>query len=362
MRLVMLVPALGLTSCSLVWGLPEQHLDPHLVCQDGTCQCTAGYAICDGNEAEGCQISLADDAQNCGACGHDCLGGACQDALCQPVTVLDYSALAVSSFALGDDGYLYAGGCSPALLRAPVGGAPDASYTVVMDTWSSCLWGIAIADDVLYFRGDDAIAHVSLGAPAAPIRLVRGANAVGSVVAGGGYIYWQNFTGIYRTATDHPEEETVQPGLFNIVLADNARIYWTDSTAIYWLPHAFVRGQAPESITVESGANSLGLQGSMLYWSTFDETIYRLPLQDGVPAGPQTVVASAHQLAALVVDATHVYWLDDMDKGLYRAPVGGGAPEQLLSGLSFDFAMPWLAIDAQAVYFTDGQRIARVAK
>ena len=64
-------------------------------CTGGACAitaCTQGYADCDANPANGCEVHVADDAANCGGCGHACAAnevcveGACQAAACvQPL-------------------------------------------------------------------------------------------------------------------------------------------------------------------------------------------------------------------------------------------------------------------------------------
>src|SRR5580658_376889 len=35
-----------------------------------------------------CGLDTAADPQNCGQCGHDCLGGGCLKAKCEPVTIM----------------------------------------------------------------------------------------------------------------------------------------------------------------------------------------------------------------------------------------------------------------------------------
>ncbi|MEI8255303.1 MAG: hypothetical protein WCJ30_06470, partial [Deltaproteobacteria bacterium] len=64
------------------------------VCVSGLCAlgpCTAGFADCDGNPANGCEVALATNGSNCGRCGNPCsfaggaaacLGGTCQLAAC----------------------------------------------------------------------------------------------------------------------------------------------------------------------------------------------------------------------------------------------------------------------------------------
>jgi hypothetical protein len=37
--------------------------------------CNAGFADCDGNRSNGCEVSLSTDVNNCGACGNVCLSG-----------------------------------------------------------------------------------------------------------------------------------------------------------------------------------------------------------------------------------------------------------------------------------------------
>lgn len=54
-------------------------------CTGGACGfvCSAGFADCNQNAADGCEVTLATDLQNCGACGVKCeAGGTCTDGKC----------------------------------------------------------------------------------------------------------------------------------------------------------------------------------------------------------------------------------------------------------------------------------------
>lgn len=56
------------------------------ICSQGKCalkQCTAGYADCDGNLSNGCEIKTSSDVFNCGACGRDCLGTNVEAMMCE---------------------------------------------------------------------------------------------------------------------------------------------------------------------------------------------------------------------------------------------------------------------------------------
>ena len=52
-------------------------------CSAGSCVCNAGYANCDGNWANGCEANLNSDPNNCGTCGNICTAGkACINGEC----------------------------------------------------------------------------------------------------------------------------------------------------------------------------------------------------------------------------------------------------------------------------------------
>lgn len=47
-------------------------------CASGSCSivCNPGYANCDNNASNGCEVNITTDVNNCGSCGHTCSGGA----------------------------------------------------------------------------------------------------------------------------------------------------------------------------------------------------------------------------------------------------------------------------------------------
>ena len=55
------------------------------VCIQGVCgfNCSPGWGNCDGNRANGCEVSLNTDSRNCGRCGTVCSAGAtCGNGIC----------------------------------------------------------------------------------------------------------------------------------------------------------------------------------------------------------------------------------------------------------------------------------------
>jgi hypothetical protein len=44
--------------------------------------CSPGFANCDGEASDGCEVDLESDPTNCGACGVSCDGRACLEGAC----------------------------------------------------------------------------------------------------------------------------------------------------------------------------------------------------------------------------------------------------------------------------------------
>jgi len=53
-------------------------------CEAGVCRvrCDVGYADCNSDRADGCEVELATSARDCGRCGNDCGSGACEAGRC----------------------------------------------------------------------------------------------------------------------------------------------------------------------------------------------------------------------------------------------------------------------------------------
>jgi hypothetical protein len=79
-------------SCGRVCNLPNATA----ACMAGTCTiatCNRNFGNCDGNPANGCELPLAADRNNCGACGNRCsamaicFDGACRDVCTAPAII-----------------------------------------------------------------------------------------------------------------------------------------------------------------------------------------------------------------------------------------------------------------------------------
>jgi hypothetical protein len=75
----------GLGSCGASCSPCPSGLNSTATCIGAACglQCSPGFGDCNGVAADGCEVALANDVKNCGACGHACLPGqTCASSAC----------------------------------------------------------------------------------------------------------------------------------------------------------------------------------------------------------------------------------------------------------------------------------------
>jgi hypothetical protein len=245
-------------------------------CVAGSCAvetCATGFADCDGDGSNGCEINVKldqlDGGTNCGACGHDCVGGACQSGVCRPTDMgLVAGSLILDIEVDASDLYL-ADNKKNAIFRLPklftpkgVDRAPPLG-TVVANAKN--VSGLALAGAELYWTqwGPDAIRKVQKnasdvpadqGTPVVPLDALgaqpQAIDTPTDVEIDGTSLYWVNFRfgppaqdwhGLFRmdlaTSKSVLLESPCQPvcndqGPLPVAVAVNAsNLYWTDFRA-----------------------------------------------------------------------------------------------------------------------------------
>ncbi len=70
----------------------------NVTCSAGACRlaCSAGFADCDGNATNGCEVNLATDSMHCGSCATTCQGAtnagpACASGVCRLACTAGYA-------------------------------------------------------------------------------------------------------------------------------------------------------------------------------------------------------------------------------------------------------------------------------
>jgi hypothetical protein len=259
------------------------------------------------------------DPSNCGACGHDCLGGACSAGACQPVVLV--AGLEQPYWMALDDANVY---------------------------WTEPLTG--------------RIMRVAK-AGGAPTVVADGLPSPGEITFNGGNVYWTDSVAgtVNKLDLSGGSPVALASGLLAplSLAVDGADVYfWTNGD------HT-LRRLAGSPVVVASGLTVLdmALGTGSLYCSTIDGSILRFPSDGGnaeILAVSQVTYPdsglSDYSAWGIAVDMTNVYWVDRANwSGLdtarvLSAPVDGGTSTLLCAGCG---GAIYITADPSGIYWTD---------
>lgn len=267
----------------------------------GTTECSPGLADCDDDSV--CGNALASDPQHCGACGHDCLGGACEASVCQQVALTPaYNVTEhFGPMTVFEGKVYYAAGPHDAnvIYSVPVeGGTP----VKVSGGAVGQVYQIAIAKDAVgsllvanaYFLGEWVMqGMLSKGGTPMPLTGLDD-YTTGLAVGPSGLIVVSELHTIKAIAVATPD--TI------VQSTDPIRAMAIDNENVYWVTH-------PDSGTGKGEVVRATLLGN----------------------NRTTLASGLGQPGHLALDDTSVYWTDSALGTVSRAPKAGGVPEVLVS-------------------------------
>jgi hypothetical protein len=297
-------------------------------------------------------LELGTDSNNCGACGHACLAGACAGGLCAPTvlsTTEDYpSAIAadsqnlywanqtaviqatntgdgrvelapgnaISSIAV-DSSYVYwdnyIGGAGGSIQRIPIGGG---SPTTIYPT-STAPYPIAVDATGLYFLVAGATYSLYRtnkdGSCTLPSCVIASGQSGGErwVTSNGTYVFWGTSSGLFRVTTGGTGLSPLTTTAVNGIAADASFVYWTDSASVNKMPVG--GGSITQLATGGTLTDPIAVDANYVYWADQSaNTVSRVSIGGGKPL----VLARAQNRPwALAIDSSYVYWLNPGDIG-----------------------------------------------
>ena len=340
------------------------------LCSAGTCiaLCQAGFADCDGDASNGCEVDTANDPAHCGACARSC-SASCAYATCD-ITVLASAQETPTLLALDDDAVYWSSQGSPpaatgSVNRVPRGGG---EVTVIASNQAIAL-GVAVDATSIYWvtlgltPGSGTVMMApKQGGPA--ITLAEGQASPFRVARDGDWLYWTNRGdppnfqdgGVKRISVvdpnASPEELVVVPGspsslcvgqdavFFTVlgsgdmadgslralpknggpvtVLADGlvspgallclqTNVYFRTWTSILSIP---VAGGAPTTIVgdMTEPAIRLASDGASLYWPTASSASPSVEAAALDGSSRRTIASAQTGLIDVAVDDASVYW------------------------------------------------------
>jgi hypothetical protein len=287
--------------------------------------CPTGLGDCHGT---GCDVSLTSDQDNCGACGHSCRGGECQEGACRPLTIASNQHFESAR-------------------QIAVSGA-------------GVTWGTS----------DGFIQTLPFAAGAQPIMVAQGEGDVKDIVVDGEFAYVEADGPHCQYGNWCIRRISLVPGKYPATTLANVGNYSTrlalDAQALYLFSHdALLRvpTNTPGLPTMQELASNQGprptgvaLDREYAYWGSNGDTeaiVKRLRL-DGSDAAPQHLAAGLKQVDAVAVDDVNVYWTTGgAGRTVQMTPKQGGAPVITLATEETDAAVT-IAVDDVNVYWGGG--------
>jgi hypothetical protein len=316
---------------------------------------------CEGGETRcgsGCS-DLQSDAKNCGRCGHDCQGGQCSAATCQPFALASGQKVPLGIAVDSTSVYWVDYGGNTVMKVALNGGSP-----VTLDSpLASSPFGIAADSTSVYWTNQGStVAKVGLDGSGATV-IASGQLMPQGVVVASGEVFWTNATSpgaILKVSTSGGTISTLATGQnYPTSLAvDTSSVYWTNHASPGALMTTPISGNSA-AVTLASGQsypNAVAVDSTNVYWTNEGGGVVKLPVGGTVPA----TLASGTIPYAIAIDTTSVYWTDlgnclsPPDSGacsgsIMAVPIAGGAAKTLATVQNTAQA---IAVDATSVYWT----------
>jgi sugar lactone lactonase YvrE len=351
-------------------SINDRSLDPLL---------DAGPASEGGQPDTGPCGDTSSDPQNCGRCGHDCLGGACSGGVCQPVAIvvpdagsrpfhiamqdqyvywtdpLNNSVLRTNKQTLKTDTLYYGGFYTDGvavddagvyfadvsnLYRCNLGGCAGTAQPLLPDGGlSSTPYFVAVDDNGVYWDDQDTMnVHVvpKKGGSGTTIYTGSGDAGLAGLVADGQYVYAAGFDGtVVRIPDDGGAAQQMNPGLqlpnaFDLAV-DSQNVYWSqdDPNNGYGTVNVVsLTGVSPHTFaTMQAQPGGLAVDSQNLYWTNvgtnlnfLSGTVVMCPLTSCT--NPVTLASGQHIPREIGVDDVAVYWANygngDFDGSLMR--------------------------------------------
>lgn len=372
-----LVAALSALACKKVLGLGDEPRAYDSVFVEGGAGAdtdTGPNVVIELPGDAACGANRMTDPKNCGSCGHDCRGAACQRGQCLPEKVVELTTTTKGAFAVKDAKVYTAE--KDTLFRGAIG---EAKVDIATSDVGSNPEQILVDDTLVVWASytNGLRACPVAGCPDGPSQISQTDKPVfGVAPLPGSTTSWpyvwlgesslQTFgASSFVAFADAGVGEAVCTNLS----ANDTFVFFADilSGRIATIEHRGTSAKVVHSFPVAYPC-AIFAHERLLFWTDV-KSIWRALIEADGSISSQIALANEDSMpGTIVADADHVYWASTRQPaGIYRCNVDGcdGVPETFASGLPL---VSHLEIDGPYLYFstvgndTAGTQIWRVAR
>jgi hypothetical protein len=254
-------------------------------------------------------MDFSADPKNCGACGHDCLGGACMAGACQPVAIAPVQqAYEIAADNAGVYWTLEKMSMVATCAATGCGAAPG-----TLASGQAAPHGITTSNGAVYWVNRGAPGAVvrcaSTGCPAGVTTLVSGLTTTASHVAVDATDFFWTETGPGTVSHCSLTGCVGAPGVLaasqptpsKVVVAGSNLVWGSTLTTMHFCA---LPGCAPVTDLKHTAANIVA-DGATIFWADTAGSVNTCSL----PGCVVTPIAAEPGVLAVTIDATRAYWL-----------------------------------------------------
>jgi hypothetical protein len=220
--------------------------------------------------------------------------------------------------------------------------------------------GIAVDDRSVYWTENvtGSVMKASLAGGAA-LTVASNQSAPEGVAVAGSDVYWVEHGGdvVVGLPSGQPDPFALATSL------PTPYFLAVGATSVFWTTNADPYGGAVMSVPKTGGTSAplalgggpyaIATDGDGVYWTSSDGTSDRSGTVQRISSGVEreTVASELCGPAFIAIDASSVYWTDDVSGLVMKVAKRGGLPTMLVSGLC---SPTFIAVDGDSVYFTTG--------